>query len=83
MAFLHLEDQPLGPPQDQAGWYEVALDDETLLALWWDGRQWSDDAGGNEPWSRNATDGIRRWRRLLAQPDNDASSMAGPEVSNS
>jgi hypothetical protein len=61
---LPFEDQPLGPPQDQTGWYEVALEDHTLLALWWDGRHWSDDAGGKEQWSRNAADGIRSWRRL-------------------
>ena len=68
MASLPWVYQPAGPPKGQPGWYEVGLDDGTLLALWWDGSHWSDDAQGTEPWSKNAADGIRGWWLLRAEP---------------
>jgi hypothetical protein len=78
VAFHPLVDQALGPGPDQIGWYEVVLDNRTLPALWWDGGYWSDDAGGNERWSRNATDGIRSWRLLWAKDRDEPTGHRAP-----
>ncbi len=78
MAFHPLVDQASGPGPDRTGWYEVALDDRTLLALWWHGGQWSDDAGGIEGWSRNASDGIRSWRLLWAKDADEPTGERAP-----
>jgi hypothetical protein len=70
--------QASGPGPDRTGWYEVTLDDRTLLALWWQGGHWSDNAGGNERWSRNATDGIRSWRSLWAKDAEEPTGERAP-----
>lgn len=79
MAFGPLQDKPADqPPVGRPGWYEVALEDTTLLSLWWDGSHWSDDAGGNDQWSQNAVDSIRGWR-LLWQPDKPSLASDKPD----